>query len=799
MSQVTEPTPDGAPTATGAFEQVGRGLNVYESAEVVEGTVKWLETPEDVISFADGGDVSDVVVIARGGTTTFLTMALNAGVRAVVTLQGAPESHLGILCREYGIPCIMAVGFDKGVRTSRGETIPADGVRIRLDVSSRPEGVVSVEEGAPVDDSPPSEDAAPAMSPEQQAQIQLLLEKFTGEVPHGVEGDKVMQAEMETRVLHADDDSMHRDLTLQEVNEAVRYYTWNEWDALASRATEGESGLIPRQEYEAMGIMNCWFRHPDWLRVIEDRIGIDKVIDIGALARNEVGTKVNMLHIWALATAPSFGRGIALELNLHDLDYKADRIRDCFGVVRRLYKGMWGDGPMLTSMRDYRAEILDRSWIDRFVADRTSLEDPETRATFQRFNGAAELMGFLLSFDNRLGVGDHGPYPLEDGGFVLVRDVFLNEPAYSWCDTESGLPWSVTIAMTFPPDSGLEVQMMDLSTVFTTPANYLPYVDGVAVYERSTWDAPMDSVRLLGLDDMVSLRSKCEDASAALYGRIAAMSEREKIEAGALTYTAGFALPVARAAGMYDELVADHGLLEIHPAVAACYDTIVSGVATEMIPRLFLTGSWGNPVPEHVADSMGDVHEEFAVLHALKVCGFADEDRVAARTGLAADRVSAVLEATAEAGHTKSRTGRISGHMLTPAGKARHVLLRGDSVSTDAAGVVAAAYEQFLEPNRAFKQLTTDSQTTDLTTEDLLQRLDDIHAQVSDVLAQAGESGLSWFSTYRARFSGALERLRGGDASALARPMSDSYHDIWMELHEDLLGTLGRVRTEEDE
>ncbi|KQZ75686.1 PEP-utilizing enzyme [Nocardioides sp. Root151] len=799
MSQVTEPTPARSVAGSEGFEQVGQGLNVYESPDAVEGVVKWLETPEDVIAFASSGDVSDVVVVARGGTTTFLTMALNAGVKGVVTLQGAPESHLGILCREYGIPCIMSVAFDKGVRTGRGETIPADGVRIRLDVSNRPAGLVSVEVGSPVDDSPPSEDASPAMSPEQMAQIQLLLEKFTGVVPHGVEGDKVMQAEMKTRVLYADDDTMHRDLTVEEVNEAIRYYTWNEWDALASRATEGESGLIPRQEYEAMGIMQCWFRHPDWLRAIEDKIGIDKVIEIGALGRNEIGTKVNMLHLWALATAPSFGRGIALELNLHDLDYKADRIRDCLGVVRRLYKGMWGDGPILASMQDYRAEILERSWIDRFAENRISLEDPEARNTFQRFNGSAELMGFLLSFDNRLGVGDHGPYPLEDGGFVLVRDVFLNEPAYSWCDTQSGLPWSVTIAMFFPPDSGVDVQMMDLSTVFTTPANYLPHVESVAVYERSTWDTPMESVRPLGLDDMVALRTTCEGASAALYGRIAAMTQREKIEAGALTYTAGFALPIVRAAGMYDELVADHGLLEIHPAVSACYDTIVSGVATEMIPRLFLTGSWGNPVPEDVADSMGDTRDEFAVLHALKVCGFADADRVADRTELDAERIATVLAGTDEAGHTKSRSGRISGHMLTPAGKSRHVLLRGDSVEADALADVSAAYEDFLAPNRVFKQFTTDVQLNGLGGDALTGRLDAIHEDVVRVLARASESGLSWFATYERRFSEALERLRGGDSSALARPMSNSYHDVWMELHEDLLATLGRERADEDE
>lgn len=792
MSQLAESRVDSP-----AFEQVGQGLNVYESPEPVEGVVKWLETPEDVIEFASSGDVSDVVVLARGGTTTFLTMALNAGVRGVVTLQGAPESHLGILCREYGIPCIMSVAFDKGVRTVRGETVPADGVRIRLDVSSRPQGVVSVEVGAPVDDSPPAADAAPAMSEEQMAQIMELLENFQGKVPHGVEGDKVMQAEMKTRVLFADDDSMHRDLTVQEVNEAIRYYTWNEWDALAARATEGESGLIPRQEYEAMGIMNCWFKHPEWLRAIEDKVGADGVIAIGDKARHEVGTKINMLHIWAMATATSFGRGIALELNLHDLDFKADRVRQSFEVVRRLYKGLWGSGPMLTSMREFKGPVLDPSWIDRFAESRISLDDDHARSVFQRFNGAAELMGFLLHFDNRLGLGDTGPYPLPDGGFVLVRDLFVNEPAFPWSEETEGLPYAFTIAMFFDADSGLETQMTDLSTVFTTPANYLPFVKEISVLAREKWNTPMDELRTLTLEDLAGYRQRCEQQSTKLYARIAAMSKKEKIEAGAFVYTAGFALPFARAAGVYDELVAEQGFNEIHPAVAACYDTIISGVATEMIPRLFLTGSWGNPVPEHQSDTLADDTAEFDVLHALRVRGFASPEQVAESNGIEVAKVGEVLAGTTERGHTKERTGRINGFMLTPAGKARHVLLRGDSISASEAASVTSAYEKFLAPNAEFKQLTTDVQLGNIQSEAIGAAFEGIHGEVVAVLEELSAVNPR-FSRYEHRLGAALERYEGGDVDALARPMSGSYHDIWMELHEDLLATIGRERSAED-
>lgn len=584
-----------APADT-TFQAVGTGLNVTEFAEPVHGRIKWLDSPDEVIDFVgDTDDIEDYIVVVRGGTTTFLTPALTAGIRGVITLQGAPESHLGIVSREYGIPCVMSVGFDKGVRTARGETVPADGVWVRLDVSSRPHGTISVEEGAPVDDSPAPEGPA-GMSPEQLAQIMLLLEKFGGEVPHGDEGDAIMRAELTTSVLDLDAESLTRQLTVTEANELVRYLTWNEWDALAARATEGESGLIPRQEYEALGILNSWLRHPDWLRVIDERVGVQGVIDIGARARTEIGTKINLLHAWALAAAPSFGRGIALEMELHDEDHQASSIVEALSIVRRLYHGIWGGGAMFSSMRGYHAPLLDDSWIARFQKDRIALDDAATRTAFQKFSASTELLGFLHHFDNRLGLGDHGPYPLPDGGFIMVRDLFVNEPSFPWADVSGDLPYAVSLAMFFAADSGLDVKVTDLSTMFTEPANYAGHVQGVAIYTRQEWDTPMDQLGVLSLDDAAALRTRVEAVSDALYRRIATMDHKEKVLAGGRVYTAGFALPVARAAGVLDELTADHGFTDLHPTAEAAYDRIVGGVATEMIPRLFLTGSWGVPL-----------------------------------------------------------------------------------------------------------------------------------------------------------------------------------------------------------
>lgn len=114
---------------------VGTGINVFASDTRAVGAIRFLDSPEEVLEFIDGPDVEDTVVISRGGTTTFMSPALMAGVAGLITLQGAPESHLGILSREFGIPCVMSTSFTDGVQTSRGETIPADGTRVRLDIS----------------------------------------------------------------------------------------------------------------------------------------------------------------------------------------------------------------------------------------------------------------------------------------------------------------------------------------------------------------------------------------------------------------------------------------------------------------------------------------------------------------------------------------------------------------------------------------------------------------------------------------------------------------------------------------
>jgi len=756
------------------FKLIGTGLSVFEDDRAVEGPVVWLDSPAAVIEFVSGGDTADSVVAARGGTTTFLTPALTAGVKGVVTLQGHPESHLGILSREFGIPCIMGVTFTEGVRSSRGEVIPANGVTVRLDVSG-PEGQVLVEPGAPSEPADAPDEAAEAAARAQMEQIQLLLTMYRGETPHHNEGDKLVRGALETDVLTLSDESVRRELRDEEVNDLLAYMGWNIWDFLAQRATEGESGLIPRQEYEALGCVQMWQRYPEWYRRITEAVGVDGLAEIGSTPRHQVASKVNMVHMWCTGFVPSFGRGILVDLGLLEPHEQATEQREVLQFMRRLYKGMWGGGPMFTSMRGYQAPLLDSEWLERFRDERTELIDPEQRALFQKFSASTELMGFLLHFDNRSGLADTGPYPTEDGGFVIVRDHFLHDPVYHWHDVAEELPHAITQAMFFKPDVDMQLDLMDGATLFTKPANYLKYLTGVAVYVRDTHDSP--EIRRADDAEIASILRRCDEASAKLYRRIASMPPRDKVMAGAQVYYTEFVAPFARAAGVWDELVSERDFFELDPVASdAYYRLVAGGTAAELMPRLFLMGT-GYPPLE------ADAEPHYAALHALALRGTLTE-------------VPGDVEALITAGLITSTP---SGFMLTAAGHTTHDrLLAREQAELDSERV-GAIYDRFLAANDPMKAACTQWQATSDDADERFEIIGKLAGCVERVVPALQRTAelVPRFGGYGQRLKDALARAQDGEHDYAVSPRVDSIHTVWMEIHEDYLRTLGRSREAE--
>ncbi len=120
----------------------------------------------------------------------------------------------------------------------------------------------------------------------------------------------MMKARAKSKVLekvsHAD--VLSDQFTLDELNDLNNYLAWNIWDVLVMRATEGVSGMIPRQEYEILAFMHEFYRWPEIMRMTTDEVGGPGHHRHRRHARREIGTKINCVHDWCIG-AVGFGMG----------------------------------------------------------------------------------------------------------------------------------------------------------------------------------------------------------------------------------------------------------------------------------------------------------------------------------------------------------------------------------------------------------------------------------------------------------------------------------------------------------
>lgn len=195
------------------------------------------------------------------------------------------------------------------------------------------------------------------------------------------------------------------------------------------------------------------------------------------------------------------------------------------------------------------------------------------------------------------------------------------------------------------------------------------------------------------------------------------------------------------------------------------------------------------------------------VLHGLRLKGFAEAAAVSALWALDEAEVAGELKGQAADGLVRRRDGRISGWALTPEGRAEGAaLLAAELDGAGARDMVTAGYHAFLERNPELLEVCTawqlrasdkgqlvNDHTDPAYDRAVIERLGAVHEQVQPVLAELA-GALGRFKRYPERFTNAVERVRAGEGVWFTKPLIDSYHTVWFELHEDLLSTLGFQR-----
>jgi hypothetical protein len=194
---------------------------------------------------------------------------------------------------------------------------------------------------------------------------------------------------------------------------------------------------------------------------------------------------------------------------------------------------------------------------------------------------------------------------------------------------------------------------------------------------------------------------------------------------------------------------------------------------------------------------------ELTVLQAVRLKGRVTSADLAATLGEGLGNITTIVEQLTASGLlVDGATLRIS-----PTGRARlETMLTEERKGIDPAAM-AAAYDDFRAVNADFKSAVTDWQlkggpegnpnTHDDAEYDaaVLARLDDVHARVVPII-QAAAAQLPRLNAYSAKLLVALDKVKAGETVWLSRPLIDSYHTVWFELHEELIGAIGLTREE---
>jgi hypothetical protein len=192
---------------------------------------------------------------------------------------------------------------------------------------------------------------------------------------------------------------------------------------------------------------------------------------------------------------------------------------------------------------------------------------------------------------------------------------------------------------------------------------------------------------------------------------------------------------------------------------------------------------------------------ELTVLQAVRLKGRVSRADLAATLGEDADDLATTVDRLTESGLL------IDGKALRvgPDGRVRlDELLASERKHIDTAAL-AAAYADFRAVNAEFKALVTDWQLKDgqpNTHKDpdydaaVLARLYHLHQRVTPIVAAAAAQ-LPRLSRYSAKLQAALDNVLAGETAWLSRPLIDSYHTVWFELHEELIVAAGLTRESE--
>ena len=201
---------------------------------------------------------------------------------------------------------------------------------------------------------------------------------------------------------------------------------------------------------------------------------------------------------------------------------------------------------------------------------------------------------------------------------------------------------------------------------------------------------------------------------------------------------------------------------------------------------------------------------ELLTLHAVRVTGMTDASAIAHRTGLAREVVEdLLLDDEARGWVQRVAFADLAGWSLTETGRLEGERRLADELDrTGARAAVDRVHETFARLNerflltltcwqirpQAWDRLAANDHDDPFWDGRVLDELASYRRRLGPLCAEL-TAALERFAGYDERYAAALARAEGGQPRWVDGAEVDSCHTVWIQLHEDLLATLGIDRS----
>lgn len=188
------------------------------------------------------------------------------------------------------------------------------------------------------------------------------------------------------------------------------------------------------------------------------------------------------------------------------------------------------DGLLLPDQADFSVPILPTAMIDELQSQLRADLAEDLRRRIRRMIATLELYTFILHGEARVGVFHHGPYPLEGGDAIIIKElVSLREDYYPWARLDARLPCDHLALVMRVRD--LRSKIVLFGTLTTDPKDYASRIvaEQVFVVEDETFHP-------LPEPEVARLTTIAADAQQELYRRVIDWDDRYRIAYGAELY-----------------------------------------------------------------------------------------------------------------------------------------------------------------------------------------------------------------------------------------------------------------------